>query len=153
MGLLFAFIFAFGFMWYILPQIEDRIYAATNQASPSAINDRVYLDYLAFKSMSITAFYVIASVIVFFTLISSLFDNQTFGGYLLSTLGGLVATPIIIYVVSTFWSTYSLMGVVTFNEISLTFINSFSTIMFVNLVAGLLSFIFMRKPGVTGAFE
>lgn len=152
LGLLFAFIFAFGFLWYVVPQIEDKIYAATNAATPSATNDRVYLDYLAMKAMLITGFYVIASLLVFFTLVSSMFDSQTFGGYLLSVFGGLIATPIVIYIVSTFWSTYNLAGLVTFNEISLTFINSFSTIMLANLIAGLLSFVFMRKSGTTQAF-
>lgn len=145
---LFALVFGFGLMWYILPQLTERIYNAANAANPSQPLDKAYLNYLSTKALLIQGFYVLTSMLVLFTLVSSVFDPQTFQGYLFSAIGGLIVTPLIIYIVATYWATFSLVGI-TFSEISTTFISSFSTIMLVNLFAGLASFIMIRKGRVT----
>lgn len=142
--MLFAFIFGFGLLWYILPQIASRTYTATNAAAPSVLNDKMYLGYFSMKSLLIQGFYVLASLLVFFTLVSSIFDAQSLQGYLFSAFAGLIATPLLIYIVSLFWNTFTVLGV-QFSEINMAFINSFSTIMLINFLAGLLAFIFIRR--------
>jgi hypothetical protein len=149
---LFALVFAFGLLWFILPQITDGIYLAVNHAQANAINDKAYLDYLTLKTLLIQGFYTLASVIVFFTFVSSIFDSQTLQGYIYSAIAGLIITPTVIYITASFWNTFVVMGI-TFNDVSLTFINSFGQIMLVNFLAGLLSFIYMRKgwrPSMSG---
>lgn len=144
MVVLFVFVFAFAFLWYFIPQLMDGIYSATNTAAPSENLDTSYLNYLTFKAVIIQGFYVLVSILVFFTFLSSIFNTQSLQGYLFSVFAGLIITPIGIYAVSTFWNTFSLMGI-TFSEISMTFINSFATIMLINFIAGLLAFLFIRR--------
>ena len=151
LAMLFAFVFAFGFLWYILPQIVTKFYDATNYAAPSEKLDTTYLNYLSFKTLIIQGFYVLASFIVFFSFVSSIFDPQNLQGYVLSVIAGLLITPSVIYVITTFWNTWSVLGI-SFDEISTVFVTSFSQIMLVNFIAGLLSFIWMQKsyrPSIT----
>ena len=144
LAMLFAFVFAFGFLWYILPKITDGFYTATNTAAPSEKLDTTYLNYLSFKTLIIQGFYVLASFIVFFSFVSSIFDPQNLQGYILSAIAGLLITPSIIFIVTSFWNTWAVLGI-SFDEISTVFITSFSQIMLVNFIAGLLAFIWMQK--------
>ena len=147
LGMLFIFVFIFGFMWYIMPQMYDRIYAATNAAAPSETLDTTYINLVSFKSLIIQGFYILASILVFFTLLSSIVEAQSVWGYLISAFAGLVVTPSIIYIITTFWNTYAVIGI-TFDEISMVFVNSFGTIMLINFLAGLMAFIFMKRGSV-----
>lgn len=144
LAMLFAFVFAFGFLWYVLPQVIDKFYTATNTAQQSPSLDTTYLNYLSFKTLIIQGFYVLASLIVFFTFVSSIFDQQSLQGYMLSAIAGLIITPTVIYVITSFWNTFAITGI-SFGEISMVFITSFSQIMLVNFIAGLAAFIFIRR--------
>jgi len=144
LAMLFAFIFAFGFLFYIVPQITEKIYYATNTAQPSENLDKHFLSWLTFKAVIIQGFYVLCSIMVFFTFISSIFNSMSLRDYLYSSIAGLLVTPVVIFVIASFWNTFILMGI-TFDEISTTFISSFSQIMLVNFICGLLAFVFMRK--------
>jgi len=151
LAVLFVFVFAFGMMWYIIPPILEGFYTATNSAQPSSALDTTFINYVSFKTLIIQGFYVLASMLVFFTLISSIFDSSSFQGYLLGAIAGLVVTPTVIYVISTFWNTFIAFGI-TFSEVSTVFVESFGTIMLINFLAGLLSFVFMRRTNPQRAF-
>lgn len=142
--LLFAFVFGFGILWYIVSPIMTSTYNVSNSVAPSQTLDLSYINYLAQKTLIINGFYLVASVLVFFTLVSSVFDAQSFQGWGISAIGGLVITPIVIYVITTFWNTYATFGI-SFSEISNVFVENFAGIMFLNLIAGILSFIFIKK--------
>ena len=144
MAVLFALVFSFAIIWEVIPPIMDEFYQATNYVSPSEQSDTLYLDYLSLKTMIIQGFYVLASLLVFFMLINSFIDAQDFRTYLISAFAGLIATPVVIYVVSTFWNTFVVFGI-TLSEVSTTFITSFPLIMLANFIFGLLSFVFMRR--------
>lgn len=141
--LLFFIVFGMGLTFYILPQISESVFNATNAVSPSSTNDRMYISFLSFKTLFLQSFYVLVSITVFLAFMSSLFSPQSWMNYIISVIVGLFCTPLAIYMTTTFWNTYSVLGI-TFGEISNTFISSFPTILFINLIFGLASFVMIR---------
>jgi len=138
------FILVLGVIFLVVTPFMSTTYNAINSAAPNQLTDTTYLDYLSFKSFLIAGFYVLVSFLTFLSLISSFYQRTSFIGYVVGAVGGLIATPVVIYIVATFWNTFNLFGISSV-DIQQTFITSFPLILFVNLLFGLASFIFIQK--------
>jgi hypothetical protein len=143
--ILFFLIFALGLTFYVITPFASKVYEVTNKAAPSELGDKVYATWLSLKLLVIESFYVLASIFIFTTFLSSVIERQTIMDYIIGTFGGLIITPIAIYIIATFWNTYVMSGVPVFTDISMTFVNNFTLIFVLNFIFGLLSFIFIVR--------
>lgn len=146
---LFFFIITLGLLYYVATPILNGAHDAVQATLPNPGSDTIYLNSLSVKSIMIQGFYVVVSLIIFFSLISSIIEQGTLMDYLINAFGSLILTPLAIYFIATFWNTFSSVGYI-FPDIQMVFINNYTTILALNLFCGLMSFIFMKKA-TTGA--
>lgn len=131
----------------VIFNFSDGIAEKMFEAMPSVSLGSVIGSYYQIKEMIILGIYVLLSVLVFLTLMSSLIYPVSLSSYLISAIGGLISTPIVIYIASEFWNRYALLPIST-QDFAVVFAGNFGTIMFLNLVFGLVSFAFVRRRSV-----
>jgi hypothetical protein len=129
--------------------VLDPIVSGTSTALTSAGMDnptgtQVLLNYQNTRSFLITGFYVLTSFVVALTWITSFVDRHNWVAYLFNLVALLIITPVLIYMVATFWQQISIMGL-PLNVIRVEFVANWAIILTINFFLGLLSFLFVPK--------
>ena len=138
-------IIAFGLLFFIVNPIITMTSSGLSSAGlDNPISAKVLQDYLNMKSFIYTSFYVLISLLVALSWITSFVDRSNMFGYIANAVGILIITPICIFIAASIWQNVAVLGIST-AELNLAFITNWSTIMIVNLIFGLLSFLFVNK--------
>lgn len=137
-----AILFSLGLT--IVFRVSDGILLEYPAEQVSVLSDYVAGAYINFKSLLVGLVYVFFSFLTFLTFISTFFSRTRLVGYLVSVLSGLLLAPFVLYISAIFWNTYSLYGI-TLHEFVYVFAQNFHLIIFVNLLAGFLSVIFLVR--------
>ncbi|MEO0132721.1 MAG: hypothetical protein ABIK73_07325 [candidate division WOR-3 bacterium] len=144
--LLMLFFVAFGLSLFlsVLFKVGDELALKIIEQHGDPINTSLYGLYNNMKDTITTGIYVFLSLMIFITLISSMIHQTSVVGYILSGVGSLIITPIVIFIASEFWNRYIYFGIPMHNFVSV-FASNFSVILILNLVFGLISFVFVKK--------
>ncbi len=108
--------------------------------------------YYSLKSLILSLFYVVVSLIVLIGFITSTFDGGNYFYYLIKTMITMFMVPILIYISSMVLSTF-VDGGFGIDDLQMAFVNNWNLILIANFFMGLLSFIFVRRGDEYGAYN
>lgn len=140
-GVMFVSYIGFGLL---LGVGEDFVSSTKNILTSSGIMDVSYGIWLTLKNLLAQGVFVIISLLTFLNFVSSFVSRTTIGSYFLSAIAGLFITPLVLYFVSLVWDYYKVFGI-GLEYLNMVFINNIGNILLMNLVFGLLSFVFVRR--------
>jgi hypothetical protein len=105
--------------------------------------------YTELKQFLITNFLFLVYFCILLVAYSSFINSNDIKGYIATCIGGVIVTIIIINVSANFWNEFithnDILDFSDFTTNDLWFVNNIGTLFVVNLVAGFLSFIFVKK--------
>ncbi len=134
-------------------QMEVKVRAAVN-ASGIVMNNSTmpwttHATYTNLKSFLVINFTFLVYFVVLLIFYSSFVNPTSVRSYVTMSLAAILATVIISFLASQIWNQMSASKFIDFTDFTVNdfwFINNLTTIFLVNLVAGLLSFVFVQRP-------
>jgi hypothetical protein len=142
---IFFVIIGFGLVFAVLePVLTNTASLIHTTGLDNPISTQAFLNYQAARSFIITSFYILTSLVIMLSWVTSFVDRNNLFSYLINVIGSLILTPLLIYFVATWWADFSVLSL-DLSVIRDDFITNWGVVMTVNFFFGLISFLFVRK--------
>jgi len=143
---LFIFFLVFSLIFSIGGEFYDGI--IDNFPIDISMYENIYNLYPTVRDVFQSATNFLLVFLITITLMSSAIESGNIMSYFINFLGGLIVSSILLFLLSnvyTFFTLASVDTILNFDMMPTWFINNFQYILIINVIAGLCSFIFVRK--------
>lgn len=120
----------------------------------NTLNDSTYStlnnNYTDLRTTALSGLNFILVIVVLFSFYSSFISKNDLMGYVINFIGGIVISAIMLYLMSAIYNSFTaaIGSYVSISDIPLWFFDNLTNIILMNIVAGTLSFIFVRRDVV-----
>lgn len=139
----------FVIVFTVMNQMNTRTQAAIAQTGVDITTTEWTQKYTEWKQFFLVNFQFLLYLFVLLAAYTSFVNSNDIKTYAMSALAGTIVTIVCIQVGTLFWNSFVTSSYLDFSDFSagdLWFVSNFQTILVINLLASVASFIFVAKP-------